>query len=285
MKTAFPVLVFLFLTIGLLPAGETHDPGPGWQLVWSDDFNGSSLNTNNWNIDMGYGDIPEKNMWGWGVGGLQDYTDSPENVFVSNGNLVLRALYTGGDRDKRSYTSGKVHTRGKRSFQYGIIAARIKMPSGTGSFPAFWMVGTNNHYTNASWPQTGEIDIIEIMEGGVMGNVAAHWYDEIRKTPAGTSSSTYRNLYLPGRKLFSESYHVYEILWSPTSIIWKLDGKRVHLAAIGAEVTRELRGPMYLILNNGIGSWFEKVGYPDETAVYPQDMLVDWVRVYGRTGD
>lgn len=261
------------------------NPGDGFRLAWSDEFAGKNLDTNSWNYDTGFGDIPAQKKWGWGVGGLQDYRADTDHVFLSNGNLVIRAFFHGGDFQGKNYTSGKIHTRGKFSFQYGIVAARIKMPVGNGTFPAFWMLGTNNHYTNESWPQCGEIDIVEMFDGGTTANAASHWYDEIRKTPFGTSASTSHETRLADGKPFGDDYHVFELVWTPKSLKWKIDGRTVLLQATGADVTGELREPMYLIFNFGIGAWTDKVGYPDESTVFPQDMLVDWVRVYQKKAE
>lgn len=280
MKRAFFALLSLFLLFPLAYSSYEFNPGPEWTLEWSDEFNGTTLDTNNWGYELGFGDIPDKNVWGWGVGGIQDYTSSVSNVFVTNGNLVLRAIYNGGALNGRNFTSGKIFTRDKRSFLFGLIAARIKMPSGNGTFPAFWMLGTNGYFTNDSWPGCGEIDIVELFNGGKTANVASHWYDEVLKTPYGKSSSTSHETRLSNDAPYSDEYHVFELIWTPVKLRWKIDGKTVLLQSIRPDVYSELRAPMFLILNNGIGSWFEKVGYPDTTTVFPQDMMVDWVRVY-----
>jgi beta-glucanase (GH16 family) len=276
------LLLFSLLLLSAVPAYPEYQlkPGDDYKLIWSDDFSGASLNTGDWNYDTGFGDIPAQNKWGWGVGGLQDYRADEKHVFVSNGNLVIRAFYNDGGYDGKNYTSGKIHTRDKRSFRFGIIAARVKMPIGKGSFPAFWMVGTNNYYTNECWPQCGEIDIVEMFEGGLVANAASHWYDEVRKTPFGTSASTSHESRLADNKPWGEDYHIFELVWTPRNLKWKYDGKTVLLQSTAPDVTSELNGPMYLIFNFGIGAWTEKVGHPDASAVYPQEMLVDWVRVY-----
>ena len=278
----FQAALFLLISSAIYAQYE-FIPGPEWSLEWSDEFNDTSLDTNNWGYELGFGDIPELNTWGWGVGGIQDYTSSVSNVFVSNGNLVLRAIYNGGGLNGRNYTSGKIFTRDKRSFLFGLIAARIKMPSGNGTFPAFWMLGTNGYFTNNAWPMCGEIDIVELFNGGITANAASHWYDEIQHTPYGRSSSTSHETRLSNNAPFSDDYHVFELIWTPEKLRWKIDGKTVLMQSIKPDVYSELRAPMFLILNNGVGSWFDKVGYPDKTTVFPQDMSVDWVRVYKST--
>ena len=145
--------------------GETKDPietepffqapDEEWQLVWSDEFDGSSLNTNNWNIELGDGS--DKGLTRWGNGELQWYT--PDNYEVSDGSLKIMAkaeeVVAGFP-----YTSTRITTENKVDFTYGRVEARIKMPQGQGLWPAFWMLSTDSPYGGV-WAATGEIDIVE----------------------------------------------------------------------------------------------------------------------------
>ncbi|MCA9923575.1 MAG: glycoside hydrolase family 16 protein, partial [Anaerolineales bacterium] len=128
----------------------------GWELVWSDEFDGDEINRSNWTFDIG--------GWGWGNGEAQYYTDRPENARVENGLLVIEARQE--KFEDSYYTSARLLTQGLHAFQYGRIEARIKVPGGIGTWPAFWMLGDNfgrdtEDPTQSNWPNVGEIDIME----------------------------------------------------------------------------------------------------------------------------
>lgn len=118
-------------------AEKQVEAADGWDLVWSDEFDGTSLNTNTWNYEIGNGN------WGWGNGELEYYTDRKENVEVSNGTLKIKALKE--EYGEQSYTSGRITTKGKQEFTYGKIEAKIKLPSFSGAWPAFWTLGANQN--------------------------------------------------------------------------------------------------------------------------------------------
>ena len=127
-----------------------------WSLVWSDDFNGEIINNNNWNYQI------EKagrfnDEW-------QSYTDSEKNAFIDNGKLVINAIHLSKDHGMNKYTSARLNTANKKTWRYGKIEARIKLPEGNGLWPAFWMLGSNidENGGDTPWPETGEIDIIEL---------------------------------------------------------------------------------------------------------------------------
>ena len=283
---AFSLLLLLFVISCSLPYDSIDSVNPQWQLIWSDEFNGTTLDTATWNYDTGYGDIAVSNVWGWGVGGLQEYTSNTDNVRLSNGYLVLESRYLGGSYSNRNYTSGKIHTRGKFSFSGGLIQARIRLPYGKGMFPAFWMLGTNDHYTNMFWPRGGEIDIMEMYGGGEDKDdtvlTTAHWYDEVLPTPPGYSTCSSASTELQDPAIFADDFHVFEAEIEPNRIVWRLDGKETFRITV-TEIMKELNGPMYVIFNLGIGSYYSAIGYPDASTVFPQAMLVDWVRVYQKT--
>ena len=146
-----------FNAIPLLPAPEPVPPvaPPGMELVWSDEFNGNEINRDNWRFDQG--------GWGWGNGESQFYTDRPQNARVVDGMLVIEAWeeeYLGS-----YYTSARLLSQGLQEFQYGRIEARLNVPAGKGTWPAFWMLGTGfEHFAEdpaRRWPNVGEIDIME----------------------------------------------------------------------------------------------------------------------------
>ena len=127
-----------------------------WSLVWSDDFNGEIINNNNWNYQI------EKagrfnDEW-------QSYTDSEKNAFIDDGKLVINAIHHSKDHGMNKYTSARLNTANKKTWRYGKIEARIKLPEGNGLWPAFWMLGSNidENGGDTPWPETGEIDIIEL---------------------------------------------------------------------------------------------------------------------------
>ena len=129
-----------------VPVSSSVTPPTGYTLKWSDEFNGTSINTSNWTYDIGTG------SGGWGNNELEYYTNRPENARIENGNLVIEARkesYSGAN-----YTSARLKTKGLKSWTYGKIEARIKIPTGQGIWPAFWMLGDN--IDSVSWPKCGE---------------------------------------------------------------------------------------------------------------------------------
>lgn len=256
----------------------------GYHRTWWDDFN-KELNPYRWGYELGYGDIPELLIWGWGVGGLANYTSNKNNVYLSNGCLTIQANYLGGALSGRNYTSSRLNTRNKVWFQYGIITARIKLPYGKGIFPAFWLLGTNDYFYNLVWPRSGEIDIVELKGGGKGDSTvsfACHWYDEVWQTPPGYSVYVYKLWSLPEPKVFSDDFHIFEIEKTPYEIIWRVDRIERFRTKISNEMT-ELQGPMYIIFNLSVGATLiPDVGSPDSTTIFPQKMYIDWIRYYVR---
>ena len=149
------ILIILFTDKEIKPETQI-EKDDGWSLVWSDEFSGKIINDNNWNYQI------EKagrfnDEW-------QSYTDSKKNVFIENGKLVINAVHIGRDHGMNKYTSARLNTANKKTFKYGKIEARIKFPEGNGLWPAFWMLGSNidENGGDTPWPETGEIDIIEL---------------------------------------------------------------------------------------------------------------------------
>lgn len=265
------------LTLGIALLGLTLASSAAqatWSLVWSDEFEGTTLNTSNWTIDVGNG-CPS--LCGWGNNELEWYR--PENVEVTGGNLVLTAKeeYYGGS----SFTSGKVHTRDKHSFRYGRIEMRAKLPVGGGLWPAFWMMPQDDAY--GGWASSGEIDIMESSNAMTTVGGALHYGGE---WPDNTSTSGSTNL---GGTSFADDFHVYAIEWEETQIRWYVDGNlfmsRSNTSWWSAGATGNpyapFDQPFYLILNLAVGGWY--TGCTDAscvTADLPQQYLIDYVRVY-----
>lgn len=237
---------------------------PGYRLVWSDEFYGPEVNSSNWTFETGTG------RWGWGNNEWQYYTSRPENVRIENGMLVIEARKESyGGRD---YTSARMKTQGKRSFRYGRIEARIRMPvGGDGIWPAFWMMGSN--YPTAGWPACGEIDIVEMMEipNRAMGTI--HY-----GAPGDHHSSGGANN-LPTH--LSQNFHVYAIEWTPTWIRWYRDEVNYYTTFIWWSSTGPFPAPFdqefFILLNFAVGAnWMDE----NPAVPFPQRMLVDYVRVY-----
>jgi len=243
------------------PAGAP----PGFpNLRWSDEFNGTTINTANWGFDLGGG--------GWGNNELENYTNRPENARISNGMLVIEARREnfGGS----AYTSARMKTQGKQSFGINTwVEARINAPEGQGIWPAFWMLG--NSISTVGWPSCGEIDIMEIQGQNPFRNFGTiHWAD------ANGQHASFGGTFNSSTSL-TAGFHTYAISRTATSIKWYVDGVQYAEANIsgGINSTSEFQGSFFIILNVAVGGNF--VGSPDGSTIFPQQMQVDWVRVWG----
>jgi beta-glucanase (GH16 family) len=223
-------------------------------LVWSDEFDGTSVNTANWSFETGGG--------GWGNNEKQYYQAA--NATVSNGNLVITAKK---QRVKaNNYTSARLKTQGKREFTHGRIEARIKLPLGQGLWPAFWMLGAN--INTVSWPGCGEIDIMEHIntENTIYGTI--HWDNNGHASYGGNTTTT------------PTDYHVYAVEWDATSMRWYVDGVQYLAADItnGINGTEEFQKPFFILLNMAVGgNW---PGQTIDDSKLPASMYIDYVRVY-----
>lgn len=251
---------------------ELYNPGPNWALNWSDEFEGNSLNEQNWNRQVvEAGRFNEE----W-----QRYTDSEENAFVENGLLIIKANHESDTHGENQYTSARLNTAGKQSWTYGKIAARIKLPYGEGIWPAFWMLGSNINENGGDtpWPQCGEIDILELYgskdDGVVEANI--HYAD---KTDSHTMMGAESFKLADGR--FADDFHVFELEWSEERVAWSVDGKEYASMPINTEELSEFHKDFFLLLNIAVGG--THAGRPNETTTFPQYMYVDWVRVYQKT--
>jgi len=229
-----------------------------YQLIWSDEFNGTSVDNTKWNIDVGNP----------GVNNEKEYYQAA-NAVVTGGNLVITAKNesVGGF----PYTSAKLNTLGKFSAQYGRIEASIKVPEFQGSWPAFWMLGTN--IGSVGWPQCGEIDILEQVNTSNTIYGTIHWYDNGATQYGGTTSTN------------ANAYHLYAVDWDTNSINWYVDNTLYASANIQNNInnTGAFQNPFYIILNMAVAGDFP--GQTVNTAALPANMYVDYVRVYkGVTG-
>jgi beta-glucanase (GH16 family) len=247
----------------------------GYTLVWSDEFNGKN------------GSLPDASKWtydiggsGWGNHELEYYTSQRENARIEDGKLVITArrdAYTGPDGAKFNYTSARLKTQGLFSQAYGRFEARIKLPAGQGIWPAFWLLGED--IGSVGWPKCGEIDIMENVgkEPGV-NHGSLHGPSSANATSDLTETTT-----LPAGQKLSDDFHVYAAEWEPGAVRFYLDANLYATftpAQWPAGGTWVFNHRFFLILNVAVGG--DWPGPPDGTTVFPQTMLVDYVRVYKR---
>ncbi len=237
----------------------TPDTYPGMSLIWSDEFDEATLNTNDWNYEIGGG--------GWGNSELEIYTNNPANVFLKDGYLTIKATknpYTG------DYYSGRITTKGKQEFTYGRIDIRAKMPVGKGVWPALWMLGGN--ISSVGWPNCGEIDIMEYLGhdpltvyGTVHYNSGGHQYTG-SKYVVGAAED------------YHTKFHVFTIIWQENSIEWYVDYHKYFSVNSNDIAFDAFNLPQFFIMNVAVGGVWP--GYPDATTVFPQEMVVDYVRIF-----
>lgn len=263
-RWAAALMVAPVLLTGCMSPAATGDPIPtlpGWELVWNDEFDGPAINRSNWTFDTGAG--------GWGNGEAEYYTSRPENARVENGMLLIEARqekYEGS-----YYTSARLKTQGLQSFQFGRIEARLKVPSGAGLWPAFWMLGDS--FDGNNWPDCGEVDIMEYV---------GREPDLILGTLHGPGYAGALGLCQWNRQEYAiaDDFHTYAVEWRAGQIDWYYDGEKyftVTRADVGDRrwVSDQ---PFFIILNLAVGGQFAgPVGL--ETA-FPAQLAVDYVRVY-----
>ena len=280
-RLCYCVVVFArFASSASILAQETKPPAPTesatpakkWTLIWSDEFNGpdgSSPDPAKWKYDLG--------GKGWGNNELEAYTDRLDNVQQKGGNLVITARkegFTGTDGIARNYTSARIRTAGLFDHAYGRFEARIKIPYGQGIWPAFWLLG--NDIGTAGWPNCGEIDIMENIgkePAIVHGTIHGPGYSG-EKGPSSPFS-------LPKNEKFAADFHIYAVEWEPHQIRFYVDD-HLYATRTPADLPAGSKWvydhPFFIILNLAVGGYWP--GNPDETTVFPQQMLVDYVRVY-----
>ena len=230
-------------------------------LVWSDEFDATTLNLDNWTYELGDG-CP--NLCGWGNSELQEYTD--DNHRLEDGMLIISAQKI----STSNYTSTRIITKGKQEFQYGKIEARVKVPSGAGMWPAFWALG-NDIETN-SWPNCGEIDIIEYV-----GKNPGQIFTSVHT--ASSFGNTINTQITPTPNV-EDDFHVYSIEWNKDFIEFFFDDSRVYRYApqIQNNETWPFNKPFFFILNLAVGGNF---GGPVANNIeFPREFIIDYVRVY-----
>jgi beta-glucanase (GH16 family) len=246
----------------------------GQHLVWSDEFNGlqnSPVDGRGWRHETG---------GAWGEGELQSYTPRKANAYLDGRGrlrIVARAeRFRGMDSITRDYTSARISTQDKYSFQYGLVEARLKMPVGRGVWPAFWALGAD--IDDVGWPECGEIDVVEHL-----GQEPTTATGTIHGPQDGAGANAD---YKPGRSVthtnpLAQAFHTYGVQWLPGSIQFSFDG-RPYWSITAADLPPGARWvfdhPFFLVLNIAVGGKWP--GSPDASTTFPQALLVDYVRVY-----
>lgn len=271
-----PATVVPTATVVIVPTSTpiaTPDPVPaeaaeGWELVWSDEFDGVAIDPSNWTYDIG--------GWGWGNGEAQYYTDRPENARVENGLLVIEARQ---ERfEEKYYTSARLITQGLQAFQYGRIEARMKVPRGGGLWPAFWMLGNDfdrnpDDPFDSNWPHAGEVDIMEYV---------GREPDLIMGTAHGPGYSGAGGLGKWNRQDYdiADEFHTYAVEWDENEINWFYDGE--HYYTLTPEIVGErewvFNKEFFLLLNLAVGG--QMAGTISLDTEFPANLYVDYVRVY-----
>ncbi len=280
-------IAFVFINAGFaagaaLVDGVSCGEGGGgregdWELVWADEFDGTTLDLDTWEPLIGTGTLYGLPA-GWGNNELEYYTDRPENVFVSDGllHIVAREENFGG----QSYTSARLRTLDAQDFVYGRLEARIKLPAGQGMWPAFWMMPSRSVY--GGWAASGEIDIVETVGIPTTAHGTLHFGDNWPdNSSAGGSLNDGTN--------YANDFHVFRIDWNPDVIRWYVDDVNYHAETSGtwfsANAPGIVRAPFnqafHFILNVAVGgNW---PGPPNGSTSFPQEMQLDWIRVYSPT--
>ena len=235
------------------------------ELLWSDEFNGAALDTTVWRYALGDG-CP--NLCGWGNNERQLYTRN--NHRLEDGKLIITARKNGDE-----YTSTRILTKGTKEFRYGRIETRAKVATGRGIWPAFWMLGSN--IDEVGWPMTGEIDIMEYV-GRKPGEVFTTLHTRANHGDNGSSKVTsFPNI--------EEGFHTYAVEWTAERMEFYVDGGSVFVfdPEDRSEAVWPFDQPFYLLINLAVGGNF---GGPEvDDSIFPQEFVLDYVRVYAPRGE
>ena len=236
---------------------------PDYTLLWNDEFTSNVIDPNTYTHEQG--------DHGWGNEELQNYTTSPVNSFIDEGKLHIVAR----EESPGNYTSARIITKDKFEFAFGRVDIRAKVPTAQGIWPALWMLGSN--FSDIGWPACGEIDIMELVgfePSTVHGT--AHYGNQ------GMSYSFNKGdkISLPGGEKFSEEFHVFSIIWKQDRIDWYMDDQRFYtLTSNGVDGNPwRFNNEFFFIFNVAVGGRWP--GNPDGTTTFPQEMVIDYVRVF-----
>ena len=266
---ALSVCFAVTLMVQCSPKNRTIERTPSAKMLWSDEFDYSGApDATKWTYDLGDG-CPH--VCGWGNAEEQFYTDKPENVRVEDGHLVIEAH--SAQIKNSNFTSARLVSKNRKDWKYGKIEVRAKLPQGKGTWPAVWMLPTDNIY--GGWPKSGEIDIMEHVgyaRDTVYGTIHTEAYNHSINTHKGGE------VFVPDAE---SAFHLYTVNWTPQRIEWYLDN--VQYFSVENENLTAAEWPFdenfHLLLNLAVGGhWGGKHGI--DRTVFPQKMLVDYVRVY-----
>ena len=248
---------------------DSYQPGENWHLIWSDEFKGDSIDSNNWNYQ-----VEEAGKFNdeW-----QRYTNSSNNAYLEDDCLVIKAIHESDAHGMDQYTSARLNTANKQAWKYGKIAARIKLPYSQGMWPAFWMLGANidENGGDTPWPQCGEIDILELYgskdDSVIEANI--HYADE-----TGSHASMGAIAYDLKKGKFADAFHVFALDWDANRVVWSVDGEEFTSFSITSDELSEFHKEFFVLFNIAVGG--RHAGRPDDSTIFPQYMYVDWIRVY-----
>ncbi|WP_439151928.1 glycoside hydrolase family 16 protein [Winogradskyella sp.] len=271
-RNHFNSSLFVMLSVAMFfgcDSDETQQVTTFNNITLAQEFDtAGSLDPNIWNYDLGNGS--DIGLPGWGNNELQNYTDRPENVVIEDGMLKITARQESFEGS--AYTSARIQTKGKFQQKYGRFEARIQLPWGQGLWPAFWMLGDDNEGTEI-WPQIGEIDIMEnrgqeptIINGSVHG-------------PGYSAGNAVTKAFELDGDRFDTGFHVFGIEWSEDYINYYVDDvlyNQIRRSDVPGEWVFD--DEFFIILNVAVGGNY--VGSPNAQTVFPQEMLVDYIRVY-----
>lgn len=237
----------------------------GMKRIWDDEFSGSSIDETKWNFEIGTG------SGGWGNNELQYYRK--ENASIKDGHLVISAKQE--DFGGQNYTSTRMISENKFDFTYGRVDIRAALPFGQGIWPALWMLGAN--FRTVGWPSCGEIDIMEFIGKNPQDiHGTLHWSNSSGGHTCTCDSG--KKFTKSGDKVFTNSFHVFSIVWDASEIIWYVDDNEYYRTSITGSDMTEFHNDFFLLMNVAVGgNW---PGNPDATSTYPQFMIVDYVRVF-----
>lgn len=241
----------------------------GYSLAWSDEFNNSSINMENWQYETGDGSdygLPS----GWGNNELQIYTESEENSGIESEDdlsvLYIRAVSDGAE----NFTSAKLTSKNLFSMRFGRVDIKAKMPEGQGIWPAIWMLGSN--IDEIDWPGCGEIDIVELL-----GSESNKMYSTLHYTDSENTHGEIQASHVLSSGTFNDAFHIFSLDWTPENLTFSVDGTQIGQVPIADDMKEFLRS-FYFVLNVAVGgNW---PGSPDNTTTFPQTMYVDYVRVF-----
>lgn len=273
--------------LGLAAAAAVHAAAPDMSLyrqVWSDEFDGTELDRSVWNVEV--------NGSGCGNNELEYYIDSPSNIELRDGTLVMKARRTPYG-ESHHFTSARLNTRGKQTFTYGIVEASIKLPqTADGLWPAFWMMGDKIRETG--WPACGEIDILEM---GHADGIASGAQDRLFNGALhfGPDERSHSQIVGPSQTPYSlqdGKFHTFRVVWTPESIEMYVDEIAEPYLSVDISTKDDAHGPgayfhhpHFLLLNLAVGGDFTGIHDPAAISALPEagseaEMIVDYVRVY-----